>query len=75
MDVVREILRSAAMDWKDTTRATVYLKSAQDAWAWAEYEIEHDLQLPVLLTQADICRAELLFEIELDAVLPTATRR
>lgn len=69
-EVVGAILNARAMTWSDVSRATVYLKDANDAWAFAEYELEHGLNLPVLVTEADVCRDDLLFEIELDALAP-----
>lgn len=70
MEVVRAILTSRQMGWHDVSRATAYVKRAADAWAFAEYEVEHDLNLPVVVTEADVCRKELLFEIEVDALAP-----
>ena len=69
-EVVGAILNARAMTWADVSRATVYLKEAEDAWAFAEYELECGLNLPVVVTKADVCRDDLLFEIEIDAVAP-----
>lgn len=68
MKVVEAILFSRGMRWRDTSRATVYLRNASDAWAFGEYMEEQKLVLPVLLTEATVCRDDLLFEIELDAL-------
>jgi hypothetical protein len=51
------------------TRATAYFRRAEDissyhAWA-AERGLDH---LPVICTRGEICRNNLLFELELDAI-------
>lgn len=68
MEVVEAILTSRGMRWQDASRATVYLRNAADAWAFCEFSQEHELMLPVLLTEATVCRDDLLFEIEIDAL-------
>lgn len=68
MAVVEAILRSRGMDWSNTTRGIAYCKRVEDAPAFQRYCEEHRLaSLPVALAHADICRQELLFEIEVDA--------
>ena len=69
MDVVHEILKSRDMDWGDTARAIAYFKDDSEAHLLAAYCEEHNLpDLPVAISHADVCRHDLLFEIELDAV-------
>ena len=69
MEVVHQILISRNMDWKDTSRIIAYFKDIHDANLLEKYCIEHQLpELPVAISHADICRNDLLFEIELDAV-------
>jgi enamine deaminase RidA (YjgF/YER057c/UK114 family) len=68
MEVVEAILSSRQMRWSDVTRATAYFKQAEDGPRFAEWCEDHNVTMPVVVTQADICRDELLFEIELDAV-------
>ncbi|HVM60276.1 MAG TPA: RidA family protein [Verrucomicrobiae bacterium] len=70
MNVVREILASRAMSFADVTRATAYIKHPQDAPVFDAWLADHGLRAwPVLLiTPATVCRDELLFEIELDAI-------
>ncbi len=69
MDVVQGILNSRDMDWSDTTRATIYLKKPefQDNWnAWLK---KNNLEnLPFIKVEADVCRDDLLVELEMDAV-------
>ena len=69
MEVVHAILKSRDMDWTDTARAIAYFKDIDDAPLLAKYCTEHRLpELPVAISHADVCRHDLLFEIELDAV-------
>ena len=69
MDVVHEILKSRNMDWEDTSRAIAYFKNMDEAHLLEKYCIDHQLpELPVAISHADVCRHDLLFEIELDAV-------
>ena len=69
MEVVHEILKSRNMDWEDTARAIAYFKDDSEAYMLEEYCIENNLpELPVAISHADVCRHDLLFEIELDAV-------
>ena len=69
MDVVKALLKSRAMEWSDTTRAIAYFSDMKDVTRFDTYREKTQLtMLPVTMTHADICRKELLFEIELDAV-------
>jgi enamine deaminase RidA (YjgF/YER057c/UK114 family) len=69
MQVVHEILKSRGMDWEHTARAIAYFKDIEEAHLLETYCIENDLpDLPVAIFHADVCRHDLLFEIELDAV-------
>jgi enamine deaminase RidA (YjgF/YER057c/UK114 family) len=69
MEVVHEILKSRDMDWEDTSRAIAYFKDISEAPLLEQYCVEHNLpELPVAISHADVCRHDLLFEIELDAV-------
>ena len=70
MDVVRGILAERKMTFADVTRATAYFKRAQDAPALARWCAGQAVKsLPVVITEAAVCRDELLFEIELDAMV------
>ena len=73
MEVVGAILHSRSMNFRDVTRATAYFRHPQfkaylDLWL-AACELP---QMPVVSTHSVICRDDLLFEIELDAVAPAA---
>ena len=68
MDVVEAILVSRRMDWRDTVRAVAYIKRPEDRVYWQHWLAEHGL--PGDFAQeiiADVCRDDLLFELELDA--------
>lgn len=69
MEVVGEILRSRQMEWGDVNRALAYFKRAEDAHLLEAYRQEHDLpRFPVIVAENDVCRDELLFELEVDAI-------
>ncbi len=69
MEVVQAILQSREMDWGDVTRALAYFKRAEDAPLFRKYREEHGVPaFPAVVVENDICRDDLLFEIEVDAV-------
>ncbi len=68
MEVIAAILQSRGMTFHDVTRASAYFqhpvfKGYFDAWC-AE---RHLREMPVVPMHCDICRDDLLFELELDA--------
>lgn len=72
MEVVGALLQSRGMDFRDITRATAYFEHPLfqpyfSAWCSAHH-LDH---LPVVSTHCDICRDDLLFELELDACVTT----
>ncbi len=69
MEVVERILVARRMGWNDVSRATAYFKKPEFIPLF--FETAGMLGLPVLLVRADICRDNLLFEIEVDAVKKT----
>jgi enamine deaminase RidA (YjgF/YER057c/UK114 family) len=69
MQVAEAILASRGMTFTDVSRATAYFRSPVDAPLFSGWLARRGLQgLPVVSTRCDICRDDLLFEIELDAV-------
>jgi len=69
MEVVQAILQSRGMDWADVTRSLAYFKRAEDAPLLGAYCRDNDLApFPVIVAENDVCRDDLLFEIEVDAV-------
>ena len=72
MDVVHAILESCGMSWADVVRGIAYFKQAEDAPAFGRYCARRQLApMPVLSAHTAICRADLLFELEVDAVAAT----
>ena len=70
LDVVEAILTSRGMKWKDCSRAIAYIQDKNNGPIFTEYLRTHGLEaLPVTCMHADICRSDLLFEIELDAIV------
>lgn len=71
LEVVGAILQSRAMRFSDVTRANAYFKHRGDAGALSKYGSRCGLPVArVVVSHNDICRDELLFEIEVDAVRP-----
>jgi enamine deaminase RidA (YjgF/YER057c/UK114 family) len=70
MEVVNEILKSRNMNWDATVRAIAYFKNAEDVLFFEQYcQAEGLINFPVICVVAGICRSDLIFEIELDAIL------
>ena len=68
MEVVAAILHSREMDWGDITRSLVYFKRAENAPLFRAYCEETGVPpFPAIVVENDICRDDLLFEIEVDA--------
>jgi len=66
---VAAILESRHMRWDDVSRAVAYVKQGKMETAFQNHCAEKGLQnLPVVTTENDICRDDLLFEIEVDAL-------
>jgi enamine deaminase RidA (YjgF/YER057c/UK114 family) len=69
MEVAAAILQSRKMDWSDMVRGIAYFKDMKDLPLFQKYCRENRLpHLPLALSHSDICRHDLLFEIELDAI-------
>jgi enamine deaminase RidA (YjgF/YER057c/UK114 family) len=68
MGVVGAILESRHQNFSHVTRATAYLKNFGDASHFTNWCVANEIEMPVVITQAEICRDELLFELELDVV-------
>lgn len=69
MEVVEAILSSRGMSWSDTTRAIAYFTDMRDAHLLADFRRQCGLPpMPLALSHATVCRDDLMFEIELDAV-------
>ena len=69
MDVVEAILGSRGFHFNDLACATAYFRHATDAGVFAEWLAANRLShLPVIFTQCDVCRDDLLFELEAEAM-------
>jgi enamine deaminase RidA (YjgF/YER057c/UK114 family) len=72
MEVVSGLLSSRGMTWEDVSRGIAYFKSSRDVPLLNKYFWEKGIgRFPLSISHADICRRDLLFEIEIDAVKPT----
>jgi len=69
MKVVEAILVSRGMGWNDLSRGIAYFKDMSALPVFKRYCNENAIpSFPLAVSQADVCRNELLFEIEVDAV-------
>jgi enamine deaminase RidA (YjgF/YER057c/UK114 family) len=69
MDVVQAILISKRMNWNDLFRGIAYFKDMDCLPIYKRVASELNIPpFPLAVAHADICRRELLFEIEVDAV-------
>lgn len=73
MDVIQAILVANDLTFTATTRATAYFKDISNSHLFDEWRRRNELlRLPVVSVQADVCRDDLLFELELDAMAQVA---
>lgn len=69
MDVVYAILESRGMDFSDVVKATAYAKEADDIPAYHKYCTVNNLPpMPIVVANSTVCRDDLLFEVEVDAI-------
>jgi enamine deaminase RidA (YjgF/YER057c/UK114 family) len=69
LDVVRAVLESRGMQYSDCCRAVAYFKRPQDAPRLNRFLGEYDIPAGRLIAaRNEICRDDLLFEVEVDAV-------
>jgi len=72
MEVVQAILESRGMDWGDTTRAVAYLRDNDERPLLEKWLANNGIKnMPLITVQSDVCRDDLLYEIELDAIRMT----
>ena len=68
-DVVEAILCSRNMGWADVVRGVAYFKDGGDISAYDRYCKGKGIpSFPLAYDEGDICRDDLLFEIEVDAI-------
>ncbi|MEJ2240145.1 MAG: hypothetical protein P8X82_17785 [Gemmatimonadales bacterium] len=69
MEVVQAILESRGMSWDSVSRGVAYFRNIADLPVFSRYCEEHGVPQGVLLeTQAVVCRDDLLFELEANAI-------
>jgi len=69
---VEELLRAQGATFADLVHAVTYLKSADDLALYQEICAERGVrEVPHTIVRADVCRPELLSEMEAVAVVPT----
>ncbi|MCU0857465.1 MAG: Rid family hydrolase [Pontiellaceae bacterium] len=69
MDVVKALLVSRGMDWTDLFRGIAYFKDMADLPVYRCIAQELGIpRFPLAVSHADVCRDDLFFEIEVDAV-------
>ncbi len=69
MEVVKAILNEADMAWKDAVSSLAYFKHRKDFGLFDDYCRGAGIKLPHIKVEADVCRDDLLFELELDAIV------
>lgn len=70
MKVIKSILTTRQMDWDNITRAIAYFKNPKDIIHLNAFFSDNNIpDFPLLVVTAGICREELLFEMEADAIL------
>jgi enamine deaminase RidA (YjgF/YER057c/UK114 family) len=70
MRVVLAILESRGASWSDVTRAIAYFQSERYHQDYVNYCNDNGIpDMPAIITENDICRDDLLFEIEVDAIV------
>jgi enamine deaminase RidA (YjgF/YER057c/UK114 family) len=74
MSVAENLLQSRAMNWKNVFRGIVYFKRPDYLEHFKKYCRIHDISISNLaIAFTDMCRDDLLFEIELDAISSKAS--
>jgi len=69
MDAVKAILGSRGMHWNDLFRGIAYFKDMAYLPIYKQVSFELDIpHFPLAISHADVCRHELIFELEVDAV-------
>ena len=73
LDKVEALMAQAGSGLRDIVAATVFVKRPEFAMIFREMAVERGLaDLPAVCVVADVCREELLFEIDAEAIVETA---
>lgn len=67
-EVVESILSSRGMGWRDVSRGIAYFKQPSDSILFERFLETRGISFPTVFHHADICRRDLLFELEADAI-------
>lgn len=69
LDTIEALLNQGGAVWGDVCQATAFIKRPEDVPVYQRLMRERGLQdLPVVCTIADVCREELLFELDATAI-------
>ena len=69
MEVVHTLLESRGLDWGDLFRGIAYFKDMAFQPIYEQVASELGIpRFPLAISHADVCRHDLLFELEVDAV-------
>lgn len=69
LEVIEALLQSRGMAWSDLFRGIAYFKNMSDLPSFEQCcRVRQIPRFPLAVSHADICRDDLLFEIEVDAV-------
>ncbi len=68
MQVIEAILKEVAMDWSHVVRGIAYMKHQKDIPLFEQYCRSNGLSIPHVMVHADVCRDDLLFELEVEAL-------
>lgn len=66
MQVVEALIANGSMDWSDSVRAIAYFKDSRDFGLFDAHCQTIGINLPHVKVEADVCRDDLLFELELE---------
>lgn len=66
MQVVEALIANGSMGWSDSVRAIAYFKDSRDFGLFDAFCQKAGLNLPHVKIEADVCRHDLLFELELE---------
>jgi len=69
LDTIEALLDQGGANWVDVCQATAFIKRPEDVTVFRQVVRERGLQdLPIICTIADVCREELLFELDCTAI-------
>lgn len=68
-DVVGALLESRGMQWDDVVRGIAYFRHPHEVTALEDFLCRGDVpRIPLILSHSVVCRDDLLFELEVDAI-------